>query len=94
MAHTPGPWSLLDESEIHHEGAMIANVMMADDFPCLDQDDEALIAKVEAECHANARLIKAAPNLLAALKEVVAISDRKHDAWDKAHAAIAEAEGA
>lgn len=31
--------------------------------------------------------------LLAALKEVVRISDRKHDAWDRAHAAIAEAEG-
>jgi|HubBroStandDraft_4_1064222.scaffolds.fasta_scaffold01416_11 hypothetical protein len=31
--------------------------------------------------------------LLAALKEVVRISDRKHDAWDSAHAAIAKAEG-
>ena len=30
--------------------------------------------------------------LLAALKEVVALSDRKHDAWDRAHAAIAKAE--
>ena len=31
--------------------------------------------------------------LLDALKEVVAISDRDHDAWNKAKAAIAKAEG-
>lgn len=42
---------------------------------------------------ANARLISTSPELLAALKEVVAISDRKHAAWDKAKAAIAKAEG-
>lgn len=30
--------------------------------------------------------------LLEILKEVVRISDRKHDAWDKAHAAIAKIE--
>lgn len=34
-----------------------------------------------------------APELLAALKEVVSLSDRKHNAWDKAHAVIAQAEG-
>jgi hypothetical protein len=42
---------------------------------------------------ANTRLISAAPDLLEAFIEVVAISDRKHDAWDKAHAAIAKATG-
>lgn len=31
--------------------------------------------------------------LLAALEAVVAISDRKHDAWDMARAAIARAKG-
>lgn len=31
--------------------------------------------------------------LLSALQEVVAISDRKHDAWDRAHAAIDKAKG-
>jgi hypothetical protein len=31
--------------------------------------------------------------LLSALEEVVRISDRKHDAWDRAHAAIAAAKG-
>jgi hypothetical protein len=38
-------------------------------------------------------LMDAAPDLLKALQEVVAISDRKHDAWDRAHAAIAKALG-
>lgn len=47
----------------------------------------------QSEAEANARLIAAAPDLLDALKEVVALSDRKHNAWDKAHAAIAKAEG-
>jgi len=45
------------------------------------------------ESLANARLIAAAPDLLEALKSVVMISDRKHDAWDRAHAVIAKAEG-
>lgn len=35
----------------------------------------------------------AAPDLLAALEEVVRISDRKHDAWDAAKAAIKKARG-
>jgi hypothetical protein len=42
---------------------------------------------------ANAHLIAAAPELLEALEAVVAISDRKHDAWDAAKAAIAKAKG-
>jgi hypothetical protein len=39
------------------------------------------------------RLFAAAQELLEALKEVVAISDRKHDAWDKARAAYTKATG-
>ena len=42
---------------------------------------------------ANRALMASAPELLQALKEVLAISDRKHNAWDKARAAIAKAEG-
>lgn len=38
-----------------------------------------------------ARLRASNAELLAALKKVIAISDRKHDAWDAAHAAIAKA---
>lgn len=39
------------------------------------------------------RAAAAAPDLLAALEEVVRISDRKHDAWDAAKAAIKKARG-
>lgn len=53
-------------------------------------------ASIAVQC-ANAEFIVNAVNcheeLLAALIEVVAISDRKHDAWDRAHAAIAKARG-
>ena len=45
------------------------------------------------EHDANARLIAAAPELLATLQEVVRISDHKHDAWNAAKAAIAKATG-
>ena len=46
------------------------------------------------ECaEADAYLMAAAPDLLAALQAVVAISDRKHDAWDAAKAAIDKALG-
>lgn len=41
----------------------------------------------------DARLISAAPDLLEALEQVVAISDRDHEAWVKAKAAIAKARG-
>ena len=37
--------------------------------------------------------LKDKAELLDTLKEVVRISDRKHDAWDKAHRLIAKAEG-
>jgi hypothetical protein len=45
------------------------------------------------EARANAKLMSAAPDLLKALQEVIAISDRKHDAWDRAKAAIEKAIG-
>jgi len=44
--------------------------------------------------NANARLCSAAPDLLAALKAVVRIADRKTVEFDAARAAIAKAEGA
>lgn len=51
-------------------------------------------ARVNAESRiSKAALIAAAPDLLDALQEVVLISDRKHDAWDRAKAAITKALG-
>lgn len=89
--HTAGPWTLGATSSTARDHAIIAGSMV--------------IARVNGfgypvgegwspESAANARLISAAPDLLAALKAVVALSDRKHDAWDAAHAAIAKAERA
>jgi hypothetical protein len=45
------------------------------------------------EAKANARLIAAAPELLSTMREVLRITDRKHDAWTAAYAAIAKATG-
>lgn len=76
---TPGPWK--GGSGLCDEKGML---LIRDSY-------QGTVAK--AYTVENARLIAAAPDLLAALKEVVALSDRKHDAWDKAHAAILRAEG-
>ena len=43
------------------------------------------------ETRANARLMAAAPDLLESLKEIIAITDRDHNAWIKAKAAIEKA---
>jgi hypothetical protein len=43
------------------------------------------------ETRANARLMAAAPDLLEALQEIIAITDRDHAAWIKAKAAIKKA---
>jgi hypothetical protein len=83
--HTPGPWFLDDDGRIFDtpdRGQLVAEVATADPAEPPAEEDVA-----------NARLIAAAPDLLAALEKVVAISDRKHDAWDEARAAIAKAEG-
>lgn len=50
------------------------------------------IRRGEEENRKNARLVAAAPDLLDALKAVVAIADRKTVEFDRARAAIAKAE--
>lgn len=86
--HTPGPW------ELHKQSTLL---MVGDcDWSLHTEEAGAFLLfchHPDAPAKANAHLIAAAPELLAALKEVVAISDRKHDAWDMARAAIAKAEG-
>jgi ABC-type nitrate/sulfonate/bicarbonate transport system substrate-binding protein len=100
-AHTPGPWVIVDEDPIEttDDGFLIAAgsddgyrvcVVYGDppdtDYPCAE---------------ANAHLIKAAPDLLAALTNALvamgragANADTKHPlrgAWEDARAAIAKA---
>jgi hypothetical protein len=96
-SYTPGPWYVeavmgddpheicIDSREGRGTPEVIASVVWD------DEDPHPVLGLAEA--NANARLIAAAPDLLQALKAVVAISDRKHDAWDAAHAVIAKAEG-
>jgi hypothetical protein len=95
--HTPGPWRLtLEPTELPG-----VNVRF-----CIDTDyainiaggqsqehlGDASGAIFEEECRANARLIAAAPDLLAALRAM--LDDDNHDgAKDQARAAIALATG-
>jgi len=92
MPHTPGPWEVAAGENYRIEAAAIPAK-----YPHLFPSDDlgrmvAMVGNRQADFGAaDAALISAAPDLLAALQEVVAISDRKHDAWDRAKAAIAKA---
>lgn len=81
-AYTAGPWT------VKSSGTMCYHVVSADSFfqtGCISFDGKGL---------ANARLIAAAPELLAALKEIVSYNDDKNGlCWQDARAAIAKAEG-
>lgn len=89
--HTPGPWvashNSWETSTVYADGRVVAECLIDADVSEENQHE------LEPIKEANARLIAAAPELLEALQEVIAISDRKHDAWDKAKAAIARATG-
>ena len=106
-AYTPGPWEADfgdfesgDSVNITASGAIIASVLGADSFPCLD--DERLPG-FEIELKANARLIAAVPDLLEACKRlldaphyehfVVRLNDEEMAGLDAIQAAIAKAEG-
>ena len=87
MPHTPGPWECFYK---HKYGEWHVSVPMSNGSMRWALFDDGVRSE---NPEADARLIAASPDLLAALQEVVAISDRKHDAWDKARAAIAKALG-
>jgi hypothetical protein len=77
---TPGPWAVnqrKDNPEIWWTGGML----IAGIVGCAEFD------------FANAHLVAAAPDLYESLSEIVALTDRKTDIWDKAHAALAKARG-
>lgn len=89
MTHTPGPWKIeerqIDDYYVNIQAKVetIAAVLTMD--PVYPTKKEM----------ANARLITAAPDLLEALKELVAVPNkhRPDRVWDEARAAIAKAEG-
>lgn len=95
--HTPGPWTVQDSTTIGKTGEWKGKVIGT---YCLYSDNLWLgsfmpygingFTDAETAKH-NATLAAAAPDLLEALIEVVRLSDKKHDAWDKAKEAIKKA---
>jgi hypothetical protein len=83
MTAMPGPWEV-----VWLQGDKLGSPSEV----CIEGTDNRVAFLASDGSLGTARLIAAAPDLLAALKAVVAISDRKHDAWDAAHEAIAKAE--
>lgn len=86
--YTPGPWTVGDK-----RGVWVGPVVMAD-------DGKRGVAFVVGGSVANARLLAAAPELLAALKRVVQYIDEYptggyhiNDVIRQCHALIAKAEG-
>lgn len=70
--------------------AIIAYIYRAYDFPCIDGTEE---ERVEAECAANAALLLAAPDLLAACIAAVADIPAHYRVRAVLSAAIAKARG-
>ena len=84
--HTKGPWA------VNPTSAQVDAFVGVKPLPIcqlLWPTDE----RTEAETEANAHLIAAAPDLLAALKRIVVVADRATVEFDRARAAIAKAEG-
>ncbi len=97
MAHTPGPW-VHRSFEPHTYGCDFVNgpnrARIAQCGDIVGKGPHGYCLSVDAdEIAANARLIAAAPELLAALKAVVSVADRATVQFDQARAAIAKAEG-
>ena len=82
--HRPGPWGIMAD--------MPTNVLDACGLRVARCDYDGNACFLSA--HANAKLISAAPELLAALQGVLRVADRKTDEFDAARAAIAKAVGA
>lgn len=79
--YTRGEWEVNpdfepgDDISIEVQGAPIATVLGTDSFPCLDEDDHDIPA-IQAENAATARLIAAAPDLLAACETALRVLRR------------------
>ena len=78
VSHTPGPW---------HNDCFLVTATQGRREICHTGEGRG----TSEECEANARLIAAAPDLLAALVGVVRVADRATVEFDAARAAIAKA---
>lgn len=91
--HTPGPWTAFDNDDdgirvigVTSRKSDVAHCRRGNEYP-LDS------RRRHEEDFANARLMAAAPDLLAALKAVVAFTGAHGGPYVKARAAIVKAEG-
>ena len=75
MKHTPGPWEVIQPDKNHPSRAMVA--------ACNGGVDIYNVPLTE-ETKANARLIAASPDLLAACKDALAGAREKHEASARA----------
>lgn len=85
--HTAGPWvaERCDVTPAYH--------IEAGAYPFGTCVCEVMETPRDGSAEANAHLISAAPELLAALKAVISVADRQTTEFDLARAAIAKAEG-
>lgn len=79
--HTPGPW------EVAQRPCNGSNQV----WPVATGEGRICTVMDGSRSNANAKLIAAAPDLLAAIQDILAITDRKHFVWDAAHAALKKA---
>jgi hypothetical protein len=97
-SHTPGPWRIYDHVAASGKPVDFGDLVICD----RDKEEVAVVRFNGADCAANARLLAAAPELLAALAalESAVCSDPDHDeslpfhyrgAVERARAAIAKA---
>ncbi len=93
--HTPGPWQQHDD--VYPYGPSFAATVWGPKGPGFGLVADCRQSNGRAADLANARLIAAAPDMLAALKacaERLAYLGEDHEAWTvDAHAAIAKADG-
>lgn len=74
--HTPGPWRVIPGSrDIVSCGDMLKRRFIAEalESTIKSENQPSVFVKTDLEVYANARLIASAPDLLAALKDIVAI---------------------
>lgn len=93
--HTPRPWAVYEEAAIDYRPCTIVAECGSRVATCEGGGPGRAVTK--AEERANAHLIAAAPDLLAALKELMGWHDHtggwEGEAWNVARTAIAKATG-
>jgi len=97
--HTPGPWTIDEDADINIMGEVVSISILDSNGDSVGEADARDLGRSEAE--ANARLIAAAPDLLAAIRRIeIWLTNQpldqlsKHEMLREARAAIVKAEAA